>query len=449
MTRKRLRSTSATTAAYLRMFPHQSPSACHAHGQQRERIQIYSLVLVMAPLFDITPASLALETLLSVPCPFVDTTPILLVTSISDRQLRLGKLRSALSDADATLSAIYILEEKVKTLRRRFDTWKAGMVQSHSSVIALPDELLTGIFEMVAEGDASGGWRTGITLSHVCSQWRATSVGFSKLWSKLELSSLAQSGLLPLCAHRSRNLRLRLTVRAYSSRVRHVEWPPTSIHIGPDEAPQIASLSFLSYEAHKALHVPNSVQHLLDLNDVSFDLSYTTLHLSDYLATARHLRLGRADLADNPVPHFPRLTKLTIVGQEADRVLNALHMLNTTSLQQLEIFDMDESDNDVQVIDTRPANGDILTLDSLTSLRIMKSDPVAWSWLAGKLVLDHLDCLSVEAGDHWRDSLTSVQVGHHFADLVSLVKHVGLNPKMAHSSNRFSFSNLAQYDPSP
>lgn len=403
----------------------------------------------MAPLFDITPASLALEVLLSVPCPSIDTTPILRTTSISDRQSRLGRLRSALSEADATLSAIHVLEEKVTTLRRRFDSWRAGMVQSHSPVIALPDELLTSIFEMVTEGDASGGWRTGITLSHVCSQWRVASVGFSKLWSKLQLSSLTQSGLLSLCAHRSRNLRLSLTVRSYSSRVRHVDWPPTSIHIGPDEAPQIASLSFLSCEAHEALHVPNSVQHLLDLDDVSFDLSYTTLHLSDYLATTRHLRLGPADLADNPVPHFPRLTKLTIVGQEADRVLMALHILNAASLQQLELFDMDESDSDVQVGDTRPANEDILTLGSLRSLRIMKSDPVAWSWLADKLVLDHLDCLSVEAGDHWRDSLTSIQVGLHLADLVSLVLYVVLDPNRTHSFDHSSFSNLAQYNPSP
>lgn len=81
----------------------------------------------MSSLFDFAPAIMALDSMLSLQSPVVDT----LTTSIIPRQFQADRLRSTLSDIDASISAVPLLEEKI------FDSSKnIRDVESEHSAIA-------------------------------------------------------------------------------------------------------------------------------------------------------------------------------------------------------------------------------------------------------------------------------------------------------------------------
>lgn len=245
----------------------------------------------MTALFEFTPVIMALDSLLSTQSPAVDITPILLATSIATRQLQTDRRRSTLSDIDATLACVRILEEKIANLRRKLEMWRANILQSLSPISALPGELLGIIFNTVAEEDHwEKRWQVGINLSHVCSRWRVVTLGLGELWSQLKIISRAQWELMPLFGQRSRNSRLHIQLGDHAPG--HSPFIP-GLEVGAGEARQICSISFYDLQTFFAFNVTPDALALLDLEKALFVFHNQSFQIPRYLMTVQTVSLLR------------------------------------------------------------------------------------------------------------------------------------------------------------
>ncbi|KAF8324097.1 hypothetical protein DL93DRAFT_2070368 [Clavulina sp. PMI_390] len=132
------------------------------------------------------------------------------------------------------------------------------------------------IFDFVVPYDEDEAWRSSVSLSHVCSRWRAVAIEHARMWATLTLTSASQHPLIPLFISRRQPSRLSLKFSSasnlsYSAKAK--KWPPLSIPIHAVDAPHIASFQIISALALEAIIILEDATKLLNLDSVTISRS--------------------------------------------------------------------------------------------------------------------------------------------------------------------------------
>lgn len=167
----------------------------------------------MANDLDFAALSAVLDGLLDAPAPPLDDLrPLLLERSPMRARLR-DHHQSQVSMLDEALARVRGAERKLALLRNNLILRRRAFASAISPILALPDELLERILELVVFPPRIPWGRPSraITVSHVCSRWRSVATSMSRFWTDLDITSLAKSDLISAFAERSGSLRLDLS----------------------------------------------------------------------------------------------------------------------------------------------------------------------------------------------------------------------------------------------
>ncbi|KAF8320389.1 hypothetical protein DL93DRAFT_1840678 [Clavulina sp. PMI_390] len=172
--------------------------------------------------------------------------------SPADRPSRRCGLQAALVNLDEVIDSAQAVHDTVTTilasLRRKKATFHHAL---YSPVHSLPVELLQHIFRMLAREAGRSG--VVVTLTHVCSLWRAASLGSGRLWEHVNVRS---TKFLSQLVARSQphlfalELGLPLGIPSHSTRSSMIQFDPQDVR-------RLSSLSISDPSILKLIDFPN------------------------------------------------------------------------------------------------------------------------------------------------------------------------------------------------
>lgn len=223
------------------------------------------------------------------------------------------------------------------------ERWRAVLLNSQSTAVQLPADVLYHIFELVADG---GSRTEPIRLSHVCTRWRSVSVGFGKLWSSI---CVVDEDLLPF-SHQRRVLLTEVEfAKVFIDRSRTA---PLNIQLKLDTPKPLPTVSLPHAIASRIACVRVKARDDmggLDIpHDVAWKLTSVIVHgfaprqpplaakFVRNLVTTRHLELGYTSISESlRFVSFPRLETLNMHHVYIRFAYSALEMLVAPELGDL------------------------------------------------------------------------------------------------------------------
>ncbi|KAF8314477.1 hypothetical protein DL93DRAFT_2167271 [Clavulina sp. PMI_390] len=275
-----------------------------------------------------------------------------------DRSAARQQLNMALSQADEAILTVRSLERKLRKILSSLKIWRSRAVNLDAPASALPTELLQLVFEYVLVDDSSPLIR--LTLSHVCSVWRAASIGFTKMWTSITIANPSNIPLLAAFSERAGSLPIDLHVtdpniwgdrmdgyiqRFLLNRISQITHHTRSPRVEPSVAminpSQLNSLSIRGIGQHFTIPYNISLLRRLKLSHLELTASSTALVLPylDFLhigsTTLRSLSRLLSNI-DSPALQHVKLTGI-ILGSEAEGMAFSPEV-NLGGLQKLELF---------------------------------------------------------------------------------------------------------------
>lgn len=175
-------------------------------------------------LIDLGSLTVALDQVESFKYPAINLCPLLLVKGTDARHVRKQELDAVRHDLEESVAVVLQLADRLSAVRRGLEIRAASLANACAPVTALPTELLSEIFKLVAYSPdprmrsstcsyagTEMSSQSRIDLSHVCSEWRGIMLGIPELWTLIQLPSHDPPTMLDEFVRRSRSLSVDIT----------------------------------------------------------------------------------------------------------------------------------------------------------------------------------------------------------------------------------------------